>query len=533
MFPKRALRAPVAQPVWLPAKPLSLSFTHPQTYFWLSALCAGFLLFIPLQRGDLAGYDDAVYAHEGRQMWLSGDWLNVWLNGRLDFDKPPLFIWLEAASFALWGISDFAAKFPAALLGWLTILLVYGIARQLSADRWLPVLAMLVLASTQYFLKYAGHAMTDVPFTCFFALAIWAYLKAESADAASDWRRAGAWALCGAAIAAALLTRSILGLLLLPILGAHLVWRRRWHLWRTPGVWLAAALAFGPPLLWFALQARWYGMRFVNHHFSFTADNLASIHPQRTPWLLDTLGHYPWLLLKLYWPWLPLLALGLAYALRSVWRNRADDAALLLFWVAGVLLPFSLIESKVLRYVLPAFPAFSLLAALALRQWLTEARCARFCQGACALLLATLLFTWVQPGHRLRAAEMQALAPLAEAVTPPNERLQFFAGGAARWDYVHQLIWYSQRHCDLLTSAEELRAQLNRARAAAFIVDRAAFEQVIQPAQPNQPAPPNPLAQPAESVAAGLQVLGTTAHFVCFYLPPVAAQLPAQNHNNL
>ena len=516
MYPQRSFAVPVAQPILLRAKALLHSHAQPQPYFWWLALCASLLLFGPLQRGDLAGYDDAVYAHEGRQMLLSGDWWNIWLNGRLDFDKPPLFIWLEAASFAVWGVSDFAAKFPAALLGWLTILLVYGIARQLRDDAWLPLLAMLVLASTQYFLKYAGHAMTDVPFTCFFALAIWAYLKAVGArESSTGWRQTGAWVICGLAIAAALLTRSILGLLIVGILGAHLVWLRRWTVFRQPAFWLATLFAFGPPLLWFCLQYRWHGARFLAHHFSFTSDNLASIQPSRARWLLDTLGHYPWLLLKLYWPWLPLLLLGLVQTARRAWRTQATDAWLLLFWVSGVLLPFSLIESKVLRYVLPAFPAFSILAALALRQWLTHERCAQFCQAGGAVLLAALLFISVQPGHRLRAQEITALAPLAETATPPAGRILFYAGGAARWDYVHQLIWYTQRNCDLLTARDEVTTHLECATPSAFIVDRASFAQEF--AAPNRP----------------LEILGTTPNFICFRIPQVEAQLSAQPRTNL
>ena len=145
---------------------------RPAHRFGLLFVLSALLLFANLHRGDLAGYDDAVYAHEGKQMLARGDWLNVWLNDKLDFDKPPLFIWLEAASFWLLGVNDFAAKFPTALLGLATIALVYYFARQLTANEWLPVLAMLVMATTQYFVKYAMHAMTDVPFTFFFTLAL-------------------------------------------------------------------------------------------------------------------------------------------------------------------------------------------------------------------------------------------------------------------------------------------------------------------------------------------------------------------------
>src|SRR5262245_27878335 len=55
-------------------------------------------LFAKLHVGDLGGYDSAVYAHEGKRMLATGEWWTVYLNGRPDFDKPPMFIWLEALS---------------------------------------------------------------------------------------------------------------------------------------------------------------------------------------------------------------------------------------------------------------------------------------------------------------------------------------------------------------------------------------------------------------------------------------------------
>ena len=231
------------------------------------------MLFANLQRGDLAGYDDAVYAHEGKEMLRNGDWANVWLNGKLDFDKPPLFIWLEALSFWLLGVNDFAAKFPSALLGLATVALVYLVVRELTDDHWLASLAMFVLASTQYFLKYAMHAMTDVPFTFLFTLAIWAYLKAP--------RRPRFYLLSGLAIGCAGLTRSILGLLALGVIGAHLLVCRKWAMLRSSYLWLGFGLALGLPLGWFLTQYHWYGDAFVQHHFSYTAENARSIDPQR------------------------------------------------------------------------------------------------------------------------------------------------------------------------------------------------------------------------------------------------------------
>jgi 4-amino-4-deoxy-L-arabinose transferase-like glycosyltransferase len=216
-------------------------FDSARGQFALLAFLSVLILFGNLHHGDLSGYDDAVYAHEGKQMLLSGDWWTVRLNGRLDFDKPPLFVWLEALSFSIFGLSDWAAKSPSALLGFGTLLLVYAIARDLSGNTWVANLSLIVLASTQYFLKYAMHAMTDVPFTFFFALAVWCYLKA--------WPQRPLWWLgCGASIACCILTRSILGLLVVGVIGLHLLLLRRVKVLGSLAFWGGCFLALGVPL---------------------------------------------------------------------------------------------------------------------------------------------------------------------------------------------------------------------------------------------------------------------------------------------
>lgn len=467
--------------------------------FALLAFLSALLLFGNLHRGDLSGYDDAVYAHEGKQMLLSGDWWTVRLNGRLDFDKPPLFVWLEALSFSLFGLSDWAAKFPAALLGFGTLLLVYAIARELSSSAWVANLAVIVLATTQYFLKYAMHAMTDVPFTFFFALAVWCYWRA--------WRQPsnghGAWWLgCGGAIACCMLTRSILGLLVLGVISSHLLVLRRFDVWRSAACWNGLLLALGLPLLWYLAQYRLYGSEFLVRHFAFTVENARSIHPTGDTEWLRGLAQYPWLLLKLYWPWLPCLLAGLVWAIRQTWRSADPAPRLLLIWVLCVVVPFSLIESKVLRYLLPAFPAFSILAAFALNHWIPAAR-RQFCfQVAAALLLLVFLGMSYAPSHLLRARDVRQLLPLIEAANAPPQPVLFYAGGTPRWDYVHQFIWYSNHTFDLAPGLPELTAHLNHAAAPPVVVDDQTYARLYAEQQSK------------------LEILGCSDHFICFRRKP-------------
>ena len=59
--------------------------------------------------------DEGRYAEIGREMVQSGDWIVPTLNGKAYFDKPPLFYWLVAGSFRLFGMSEQAARLVPAL----------------------------------------------------------------------------------------------------------------------------------------------------------------------------------------------------------------------------------------------------------------------------------------------------------------------------------------------------------------------------------------------------------------------------------
>jgi hypothetical protein len=59
-------------------------------YFWIFATLSAILLIAPLRTGDLAGYDDASYAHMAKEVARTGDWSNIRSNGYPALEHPPL-----------------------------------------------------------------------------------------------------------------------------------------------------------------------------------------------------------------------------------------------------------------------------------------------------------------------------------------------------------------------------------------------------------------------------------------------------------
>src|SRR5262245_2707572 len=104
------------------------------------------LFFLPfLGAVHLFDWDEINFAECARDMLMTGDYLRPQIDYEPFWEKPPLFIWMQAISMQWFGIGEFAARFPNAICGLLTLLLVYHLGRRLH-DRtfgWLWALAWL------------------------------------------------------------------------------------------------------------------------------------------------------------------------------------------------------------------------------------------------------------------------------------------------------------------------------------------------------------------------------------------------------
>jgi len=82
----------------------------------LIALCS-VLFYWRLGVTPLEDFDEAYYAEGARAMLRRGDLGTPYFNGQPFLLKPVLIYWVIAASFRLFGVTEFAARAPAAFLG--------------------------------------------------------------------------------------------------------------------------------------------------------------------------------------------------------------------------------------------------------------------------------------------------------------------------------------------------------------------------------------------------------------------------------
>ena len=106
------------------------------------------LLFIPfIGNMPLFDWDEINFAECAREMVVTHNYSDVQLYFQPFWEKPPLFIWLQALSMNLFGVSEFSARFPNALCGIITLLVLYRCGKALN-DRKFGLTWAFVYAST-------------------------------------------------------------------------------------------------------------------------------------------------------------------------------------------------------------------------------------------------------------------------------------------------------------------------------------------------------------------------------------------------
>ena len=105
------------------------------------------LLLLDLGSYGLAETSEARYAEIGREMFLSGDYLNPKLLEIFHFHKPPITYYLTALGYKLFGITEFGARFFLQVAILLQLLFVYGISNLLFQNKRISLLSGLIYFS--------------------------------------------------------------------------------------------------------------------------------------------------------------------------------------------------------------------------------------------------------------------------------------------------------------------------------------------------------------------------------------------------
>jgi 4-amino-4-deoxy-L-arabinose transferase-like glycosyltransferase len=380
----------------------------PRQAWWLLALIAALIWFAGLDSRRLLHADEGRYAEIAREMAVSGDYVTPRLNDLKYFEKPPLQYWVGAIIFNTVGVSEWTARLPAALAGFLAVLVVGWTGARLAGSTT-GAYAALTLLGCVWHAGLAHFLSLDAVVGFWLALTLCAFLLAQRDGLTAPAQRHWMW-IAYAAAAGATLSK---GLIALVIPGATLVLYSL--VTRDGGPWRRLHAASGTLLYlvltvpWFVLVARanpeFLRFFFIHEHFN----RFLSESHNRTgewwyfvPWFV--LGLMPWVLV-----WL--VTLPRSWREAAIAGNGFSWARFCIVWATFIIVFFSLSGSKLPSYILPMFPALALVVGYEMTR--LSARALAWIALPLAVGASVLFVAWLVGYPRLVAVLADPRTPAA------------------------------------------------------------------------------------------------------------------------
>ncbi len=318
------------------------------------------LLFIPGLGGvHLFDWDEINFAESAREMIATGNYLDVQINYQPFWEKPPLFTWLQVLSMKIFGINEFAARFPNAVAGMLTLWMIFLLGRKLYEQRF-GIYWTLVYAGSILPFFYFKSGIIDPWFNLFIFISV--SLFAFFNDGTGIRRRNLLLVWSAISIGLAILTKGPAGLLVfLFTLGIY--WAiNRFTLKITAGQVLLYIL------LVILVGGAWFILQIITGNVDVVVDFIVYQYRLFTTQDAGHGGFFMYHFVILFSGVFP----ASVYALKAFKRSYYDEPfqkrfkrwMIILFWV--VLILFSIVETKIVHYSSMAYFPITYLGAYSL-----------------------------------------------------------------------------------------------------------------------------------------------------------------------
>jgi len=347
--------------------------SHISLFAFLAVLVFLVVCFLNLNGAPLWAADEKTYSQITYHMIKSGDYFMPWVNGTpaIWVGKPPILMWLMSVSYQVLGVSTFSTRFWIPLFGAGSLVAVFFLGKKLY-NATVGLLSMLVLGTFTTFYLFSTHAMTDVPLVFFMLCSI--YFMLHSQDTVNHTPRYAL--LSGAFFGLALMTKQLEALLIPAILLLYFLFtgQIRFVISKQVGLYLGAAATIFIP--WVVYMAH-ISKDFWNCYFIY--DNLQRFTTPIEGHSQSYLFYFQYLLTNEVL-WALLLPFAIGFCIYNVANKRSKADVLVLGWAVFVLVLFTLAQTKLHWYIIPALPAFALATANLLYQAVANFQKQRECK---------------------------------------------------------------------------------------------------------------------------------------------------------
>lgn len=312
---------------------------------WMAAILIFAFAWVP---GGL-DVDSCNYAVVAKEILRTNKWLGLYdpVYQGVFYYHFPLSIWITALFFKFFGITTFTAKLFSMFSSFLLAGVIFYFGRLLK-NHWVGFFGGVSFLLTNHIVRLSRQCRMDLPVSLFITLAILSFILAQR-------RTRLYYFFFGLFTSLAIFSKDVLGLAPLAIVFVYLVMCRRIKELFHPFFILGLLFAIGPVLSWIWLDHKtlfdpWFNWNFL-HLLKSPAFNV--------PWY-----YYIQAITNKYFYFLPFAIYGGYLAIKEARNNKNYEFYLLIIWALIFPLAFSFGRQKLHYFILPMYPAASLLVGL-------------------------------------------------------------------------------------------------------------------------------------------------------------------------
>ena len=325
--------------------------------FWLPLLALvlyGLILMFFRSSGSFQA-DEAIYSQIARESLEKKEYLNLYWQDRLWFEKPPLVIWLTEIAFSVFGTSEFISHIVPGIFGILSIIVLYFFSLVLFGNRTTAFLAGFIFFTTPIVLWSMRSNMMDLPVGFFISASLLSFWHAFRG--ARKW-----WLAFGIFLGLAIMTKSVVGLLPLGLAGAWIMYEKRWDVFRDKYFWQGMVLGVAIFLPWHLFMTFQHGSFFWKDYLGYHVIQRFLEPILDTPWNKESLLAYLNIYFERSGSWSIVSVFAIAYACKKYVREKYRKEILFIFsWMLLAVIPFIVAATKLPQYIIPLYFPLALL----------------------------------------------------------------------------------------------------------------------------------------------------------------------------
>lgn len=310
-------------------------------------LAAG-LFFYRLGVEPFQDYDEATYVEVVKESTIQNGFPSLHFLGVNYFRKPPLLFWLVGASESLIPQTELAARVPAALAGFLTVLVVMGLVFMATGNGYAAGFGGAVLLATGAFLEPSRDVRFDTLAALFNMLAVLAFFKARANRMWLIW--------LGVLIGLGIMSKGPLVIYALAAIFAAVTILREWKVFTHPYIWGGVAALLAIVLPWHMYETVRFGAAFWHEYVGvqvlervtaplFTVGTDNNGYLSYLAWFAAPWSEIFILILGIY----PLIHKRLSVETRAWYLSSVVG-------VASVLVICLVTQTKAITYLIPLYP---------------------------------------------------------------------------------------------------------------------------------------------------------------------------------